>query len=198
MKFKSHYAVGNYIYEYITSEMNFELDKQHFLRGTVLPDLLIAERKYVHDYDRTLTFFKELLSEIETTTYSISEISIKLGMLTHYLCDAFCVAHNHFHHNVIRHTYYEWKMNRLVKSYSFPQQIKSDITNKLVDVDQNTDTLLSLFETTHQQYINDVDNNLRENLLRDLHVSAATASAIIVTLLEKVTVEVDVKEPILA
>jgi len=93
---------------------------------------------------------------------------------------------------------YEWKMNRVIKKHSFSEKIKSEIISKLADMDENSDSLISLFKKSHQQYLDQVDYNLHINVERDLNHSAVIASVILISVLETAAVEVDAQEPALA
>lgn len=80
-----------------------------FVYGNMRPDLNLKCRMTMHnkkeDWNNVLEIIDELVYAKEKVKY---DISIKLGMLSHYICDFFTFPHNEgFGKNIIHHELYE-------------------------------------------------------------------------------------------
>ena len=85
------------------------INTDSFVYGNMLPDLNLKYRMTMHskkeDWDKVLKIIDELAYSKEKIN---EDISIKLGMLSHYLCDFFTFPHNEvFGKNIIHHELYE-------------------------------------------------------------------------------------------
>lgn len=87
----------------------YAINIDSFIYGNMLPDLNLKLRMTMHskkeDWDNVL----EIIHEIAYGKEKLDrEISIKLGMLSHYICDFFTFPHNEgFEKNIIHHELYE-------------------------------------------------------------------------------------------
>ena len=85
------------------------INTDSFVYGNMLPDLNLKYRMTMHskkeDWDKVVKIIDELVCSKEKIN---DDISIKLGMLSHYLCDFFTFPHNEaFGKNIIHHELYE-------------------------------------------------------------------------------------------
>lgn len=94
--------------ELITNGYSINIDS--FVYGNMLPDLNLKCRMTMHskreDWEKVLGIIDEIAYGNKEKLDE--EISIKLGMLSHYLCDFFTFPHNEgFEKNIIHHELYE-------------------------------------------------------------------------------------------
>lgn len=102
---KIGYVLGKELIDNGYSNINTD----SFVYGSMLPDLNLKYRMTMHskkeDWDKVLKIIDELVCSKELIN---EDISIKLGMLSHYLCDFFTFSHNEaFGKNIIHHELYE-------------------------------------------------------------------------------------------
>jgi hypothetical protein len=74
------------------SQSNFELDKQAFLYGNVLPD----EKRHlfnIHYWDESKSDVEHYLAKAKDRQRSDIERSKALGVVCHFMCDYFCKYH---------------------------------------------------------------------------------------------------------
>lgn len=109
MKLRQHWEVGKYILE--TTDLG--VNKTAYLLGNIAPDL-----NCIYPAHRVKTtekrFYKRLL-RIDNTSINMLR-SFTLGVVTHYVCDYFCYAHN-MESIGLRHKEYETNLYKYYKSH---------------------------------------------------------------------------------
>ncbi|OOM73723.1 zinc dependent phospholipase C family protein [Clostridium sp. BL-8] len=80
-----------------------------FIYGNMLPDFSPKYRMTKHEKSDDFDIVLKMIDELAYDKIKVNEnISIKLGMLSHYLCDFFTFPHNEaFRKNIICHELYE-------------------------------------------------------------------------------------------
>lgn len=87
----SHVKIASETLNNIQSKIDWKINKKAFLIGSVLPDINFVFP--THTIAHTLKRFKKKLTRIDKTESNMIK-SITLGVVTHYICDYFCYAHN--------------------------------------------------------------------------------------------------------
>lgn len=87
----------------------YYINMDSFVYGNMLPDLNLKCRMTMHSKREDWNKVLEIINEIAYDKEKLHrDISIKLGMLSHYLCDFFTFPHNEgFGKNIIHHELYE-------------------------------------------------------------------------------------------
>ena len=150
MKFKSHTAIGYFVLEILSQRYDLDVQEQSFLRGTILPDLLPTERKYIHNFDRMMDFLKQSLSQFNEENLTPHEFYTTLGMISHYLCDCFCLAHNLFHNNPIRHIRYELGINKAMKTFTPSSELIQQIHSDSITVGTDDEKICNYISKMHK------------------------------------------------
>lgn len=95
MKLAQHIKVGKTVLESLDSnkhEVNYyEINRFAFLFGCIAPDLNCVYP--AHRLSTTERRFYKKLKQVTTASLNIFR-SFELGVMTHYICDYFCYAHN--------------------------------------------------------------------------------------------------------
>ncbi|HWQ88632.1 MAG TPA: zinc dependent phospholipase C family protein, partial [Desulfitobacteriaceae bacterium] len=105
-----------------------------------------------------------------------NKFSVKIGIVSHFLCDFFCLPHyNRWHYNssmMLPHIKFEKSLNQAAKNIdAIPTLFLQPISNL------DKDTLESFIETVLREY------SLNEDYCNDLHY----ASNICAEIIEKIT-----------
>lgn len=106
MYFSTHLFISKILYRHFLPEV--ELDRHSFSYGNIKPDLPSHTRNH-HTLENCLftvcEYSKELMEEKVTLEY----MSVRLGEISHYVCDFFCYYHlNEQNHNRrLHHFFYE-------------------------------------------------------------------------------------------
>jgi hypothetical protein len=98
MKFKQHIKVGKYILEHLGNDKleesninGIKINRIAYLFGNVAPDLNCVYP--AHRLKTTEKRFYNRLMRIDKSNFTWMK-SFTLGVVTHYVCDYFCYAHN--------------------------------------------------------------------------------------------------------
>lgn len=84
------------------------IDIKSFIRGNMLPDILPKYRFSMHEKKGNYKDVKILIKELMQKKLDNKELSKKLGIITHYLCDFFTFPHNeNYKKSIISHEIYE-------------------------------------------------------------------------------------------
>lgn len=128
MKFKQHLDIGKRLYESIDSETRkkFGLIRGIYLIGNVAPDINCVYP--AHRIKTTEHRFYRHLNQINSIDLAVVK-SFMLGVLTHYICDYFCYAHNNKSLGV-KHKIYEQNLYDLYEAHY--NEMYQD--NKILDI----------------------------------------------------------------
>lgn len=104
-----HGKIGYILGKELVSSGYSYINTDSFVYGNMLPDLNLKYRMTMHSKSEDWSKILKILDEIAYSKEKINEnISIKLGILSHYLCDFFTFPHNkEFSKNIIQHELYE-------------------------------------------------------------------------------------------
>lgn len=93
MKLKHHIIIGKEVIDNIDINIlkEFGMHKLCYLFGTIYPDINCVYP--AHRLSTTNRKFYILLNKLDRTNSSVAK-SFRLGVITHYMCDYFCFAHN--------------------------------------------------------------------------------------------------------
>jgi hypothetical protein len=155
MKLKQHIEIGNYILDNTDDDKfkEFGLARKAYLLGCIAPDLNCVYP--AHRLKTTENRFFKRLKLIANSHNSIIK-SFTLGVITHYICDYFCYAHNieslglpHKKYETNLYNYYEKHCDELCSASSdWLLNIWSDNKEKSIDkcVDKSNDSLIMTTE----------------------------------------------------
>ncbi|WP_017209735.1 zinc dependent phospholipase C family protein [Clostridium beijerinckii] len=152
------------------------IDSNFFIYGNVLPDLKLKYRMTMHskneDWEKVIVIIDEIIyGEIKRN----KDISIKLGILSHYLCDFFTFPHNKaFEGNIIRHELYEqtqrilwWKkLSEVWNECTEESRIELKSMNDIVDY----------IEDMHSIYIRNLGDKRRDIFFSNILVRVVSSS----------------------
>ena len=88
---RTHIKIADSILLSIQNTVQWKINRQAYLFGSIAPDLNVAFP--AHTLTKTFNRFKRRLVRVEKSDSSIIK-SFTLGVITHYICDYFCYAHN--------------------------------------------------------------------------------------------------------
>lgn len=159
-----HGKIGYILGEQLISKDNFNISKNYFVYGNLLPDLSLKYRFSMHtikdSFSDTLNIIKEI---IYNKSLSKAEVSIKLGLITHYLCDFFTFPHNEgFDKSIFHHEFYEQtqRMKFWYKIKSICNRYDEETNVNLKSVSD----LIIYIKDMHSIYLNNKSNKERDIL----------------------------------
>ncbi|WP_024620590.1 zinc dependent phospholipase C family protein [Metaclostridioides mangenotii] len=140
MLMNTHFTIARSILENMDDNKNFFLSDKNFIYGNIKPDAFSKYKLKKHYMEESLDMVVEKIKHLSSLTldymtkyFSISRLSQELGVICHFLCDFFCIAHNErweFKHSMNRHVVYERELSSVAKEIDFsifkPMEIKSN------------------------------------------------------------------------
>lgn len=157
---KSHILVANDTLEVIQSKIDWKINKLAYLFGSVAPDINYIYP--VHTMSKTIKRFEKRIMRVEGTPRNIVK-SFTLGVITHYICDYFCYAHNRRMGDP-KHAIYERLLKKHLKMHIeeinyYPEELKTQWDEIL----KHTADSMESFESI-EDIINDIHNSGREHI----------------------------------
>ncbi|MEI8198982.1 MAG: zinc dependent phospholipase C family protein [Eubacteriales bacterium] len=176
---------------FLPKEQSIRISPFWYELGNMLPDMCWLPVTHPHFEVRSVSYIRKKLDlslnkhrRHELDQFIISPVfSLRLGIVSHYLCDFFCVAHQGSGINgARRHLDYEHAMRDYF--YEHKAEIESLCRFTPVSSDKQgspatSDSLLELFENWHEQYSISQSSFLRD--FNAFQISAVEETAAFLT-----------------
>jgi len=119
-----------YIAKIINNKLGKVFNPNYFYLGNIAPDFIHYHQKKKHEFRHSFSYILDEIDSLETIA-DINLLSFKMGIITHYLADFFCKAHNcdRLLNNLWQHFQYESLLHRLLISTKNEVQVNRDISN---------------------------------------------------------------------
>lgn len=110
---QTHRVISSFLYDKIQENTDIKLSKKRLVLGSTAPDFLPKYKIKRHYMEYSLDFVIDMIYilayDYSNNNIRVSNFSYRLGIITHYLSDFFCVAHNdiYFRENLYAHFIYE-------------------------------------------------------------------------------------------
>jgi len=164
----THLLIGENVYNYVKGNMNIELDKKRFLYGNVKPDLIFRLSSKSHRIKDSLEFvLQEIDHLMKLKDISVSQFSVNLGVISHFMSDFFCSPHYYENQNfngIAKHLHYELNLH-----YEFKKIFKS-ISDSFIEEEISTFhnitilEIISILQTSYTQSILSIKNDIHHAL----------------------------------
>lgn len=169
---QSHAIIAGIIYEDVLKQHQIKLNKPQLIYGSIKPDLYSGIPKLKHFKPQS---FSTICQEIAALSgqftpdnkAAIAKLSQKIGVVTHYIADYFCVPHNDratYQHHFIDHCHYEAKLHQMFKHTVTPQ--KTIRSHQWIDFSQfdlvtgYLDDLHAVYQSRSESFLNDLNSSV--------------------------------------
>lgn len=145
----THKILANNILRQASNEKIFLIDRKKFVWGNLKPDCVSKYKLKKHFYDESIEMILEKIEFLSALTveeiyfsYGRKKFSAELGVICHFLCDFFCLAHNkrwRLKSAFKKHISYEQEINKIAKKFKFESvnQELSDIKKVQEFIEKN-------------------------------------------------------------
>lgn len=191
MDTRLHGKIGKLLFDEIKNN-GYIINRRRFIWGCVLPDVLLKYRISGHTIKENFKDINEIMKTVllNFSENKIDDVSIKLGIMTHYLCDFFTYPHNeNFKRNLIIHELYEQIQH--IKFSKELEKIWSDLNNETNYYIYNMEDVLNYISNLHSIYINN-NSNMERDLLYALICIRVVINSIINLIKVQETKEKDI------
>lgn len=157
-----HGKIGYILGKELLSSGYSNINIDSFVYGNMLPDLNLKYRMTMHSKNEDWSKILKIIDEVAYSKEKTNEnISIKLGILSHYLCDFFTFPHNEaFQKNIIHHELYEQVQRILWWGKLFKVWDESNLEIK-VNL-KSTRDIINYIEDMHNIYIRNLGDKKRD------------------------------------
>ncbi|OPJ55167.1 zinc dependent phospholipase C family protein [Alkalithermobacter paradoxus] len=193
MLMHTHKIIAYHVYDNIKNKLDIDLNRNCLIYGSMKPDIsprLALKKHYKNEsfnfvLDEIMSLIDDGLSE---NLISINRFSTRLGVISHFLSDFFCLPHfdrDYYHDKLIKHLKYENDLHYKFKDFKGIDKIKIPYLE-----DVNSKCIRAFIEELYDTY-----KNKPIGFENDIHGSINISSAVgmvivensIMTLTEKVT-----------
>lgn len=154
---KTHRYIANHVYEQLPAQDQSLLSRYALLKGSVFPDLDLHFRLTHHSYSKTILYVRSHLSDILRNKQNRYELSHKLGIILHFMCDYATSYHSNpkYVNRFLTHYAYEKNVHKLIDHWQNPMEDMPIIHDLATLEDQ-----LEHYLETHQHFnrANPLDN----------------------------------------
>lgn len=179
MKLKSHIKIAKMIADLLEQHMNVKIDRDSMELGAVYPDMQLIRRMRIHNSKKVCQNYEVQSRNFINRTNRLS-FSFSIGMLSHYICDSFCYAHNKpmkGYRDFKEHVSYEWGLYHAIEAYEPGDHLSEtirmnahrcmdfDVENFIQQAQKEYLQKNQLEESSHRQFINDIEYSIVTSVL---------------------------------
>ncbi|MHC1747765.1 MAG: zinc dependent phospholipase C family protein [Cellulosilyticaceae bacterium] len=117
MRVRTHMLVVDKAYDMIQSYLPIEFNPIIIRFGAMAPDVMPNRRFKSHNPNRAAREWTKFLAFVEKRKYTTWLLSYAAGVMSHYISDTFCYAHNFYNIELTKHLEYEVQMQRTLEEY---------------------------------------------------------------------------------
>ncbi|GFR36361.1 zinc dependent phospholipase C family protein [Thermobrachium celere] len=174
----THKLIGKSILLNIKQKYNIPINEESFLNGCLKSDYSLPFFFIPHYKEKSFNFIIQMIKDITnynlSNTKSIKNFYTKLGIITHFLCDYFCYAHNNKKlDNMFLHLKYEKALHSL-----YEELVIDKINTTSIQKVYSLENLINFINNMHYEYMI-VPPSMEKDILYALEVSNYTVNFII-------------------
>ncbi len=183
MHITTHLLMANVLYKEITSQMGTELNYSHFVYGNIKPDVNPGTIDWPHFSHQSLEDLLDYCEHITLTPMSIRSYSKALGVISHFICDYYCLYHTKPYRtkknivSIVKHTAYEHFLELNVIKKCITGAIKATDKDYCETVEDIINKRLALY------------NGEEHSIDKDIHYAVNTAICVLRRVVELSQVE---------
>lgn len=170
---QTHVIIAKEIHQDVEKNLNIKLDKTQLIFGSVKPDIYSGLPKLKHFKPQSFDAICREIQKVSSVSLSdnrahLAYISQKIGIITHYVADYFCVPHNDrktYQDHFWDHLKYEGALHKSFKNTISDRDHKVNLVQgidftKLNQVKRYLDALHQRYESQGENMENDIDSSL--------------------------------------
>lgn len=138
MLINTHMIIASNILNKANGKKVYLINRKRFIWGNIKPDCASKYKFKKHYYDESIDMILEKVKFLSSMSindlyyeYGKAKFSEELGVMCHFLCDFFCVAHNkrwEFKKAIKKHVLYEKRLAKEAKSFTPETYIDNNLS----------------------------------------------------------------------
>lgn len=154
----AHIIVANEVLDTIQGSIDWKISKRAYLFGSIAPDINCVYP--AHTINATYNRFRKRLNRMDKSS-SIMIKSFTLGVITHYICDYFCYAHNIYKLDTKHHVYEKIMKQHLAKHDGILTDTNSELYKQWNEMKQHI--VESMYTSEDGESVSDKIGNISIN-----------------------------------
>lgn len=174
MHITTHLLMADTLYKAITSQMTIELDYISYVYGNIKPDVHPGTIDWPHFSKDSLDDLLAYCEQVITTPMSLKAFSLALGVISHFICDYYCLYHTETYRKkgIIKHTIYEHFLELTF--------IKRRLTRRLSVVYEKDDNEIEDTIRTHLEHYQNEKHSIDKDIKYAINIAASVVTKLIV------------------
>lgn len=158
MHITTHLLMANLFYQEITSQMEIELDYFNYIYGNIKPDVHPGTINWPHFSHASLKQLVDYCEMITIEPMSVKAFSKALGIVSHFICDYYCVYHTQPYRQkgIVKHTVYEHLLELTVIKKSMTGEIRATDLECCETIEDTINERLALYNSEKHSIEKDI------------------------------------------
>ncbi|MEJ8554045.1 zinc dependent phospholipase C family protein [Tepidibacter sp. Z1-5] len=181
MLVQSHNVIANHIHYNIKNHLDIDLNLKLLSYGAMKPDVAprLAMKKHYKNqsFDFVLNEILKLIDNgLRENPISINRFSTKLGVISHFLSDFFCLPHHnreYYHDKLFEHLKYEKDLHKHFVNFEGLNKVKSPYIERI-----DKDNIKSFIEELHHSYTEN-EMGFKNDVASSINISSAVGIIIV-------------------
>ncbi len=191
---QSHKIIAYHLHHHIKQNLNINLNRNFLIYGAMKPDIAPSLAIKKHYKEQSFDFvldeiLKLTLDGLKENAISINKFSTRLGVISHFLSDFFCLPHHdrqYYHDKLMEHLKYEKDLHGYFSEFNGIDKVNIPYVENM-----NKENIKDVIENLHDIYKNN-SMGFKNDIIGSINISSAIGITIVenslITSLEKVTV----------
>lgn len=181
MRLSSHIYVAEYAGDILEALVGVSFNRKLMAIGATMPDIQPLRRMQIHSPQIVLPHFQREYDRIVLKEKKIDRISFILGILSHYIADAFCYSHNAYVIDMKKHIQYEHYLDDEKYNIKFSKDIAKVVPESLMHLNKGIDSINEYIKKENKRYLQYVKDQRWEDIIQIDLENAVTHTAVLLT-----------------
>lgn len=181
MRLSSHIYVAECAGDILEALVGVSFERKLMAIGATMPDIQPLRRMQIHSPQIVLPHFQREYDRIVLKEKKIERISFILGILSHYISDAFCYSHNVYTIDMKKHIQYEYYLDGEKFNIKYAKDMEKNVSECLGNMNKGMYTIEQYMKEENRKYLQTINNKKWEDIIRVDLESAIFHSAVLLT-----------------
>lgn len=181
MRLSSHIYVAEYAGDILEALVGVSFNRKLLAIGATMSDLQPLRRMQIHSPKIVLPHFQREYERIVLKEKKIERISLILGILSHYISDAFCYSHNAYVIDMKKHVQYEHYLDDEKFNIKFSKNIGQIVPEYLAKMNKGISSVDEYMRKENKKYLQLAENLSWKDIIQIDLENAIIHTAVLLT-----------------
>lgn len=181
MRLSSHIYVAEYAGDILEALVGVSFNRKLLAIGATMSDLQPLRRMQIHSPKIVLPHFQREYEQIVLKEKKIERISLILGILSHYISDAFCYSHNAYVIDMKKHVQYEHYLDDEKFNIKFSKNIGQIVPEYLAKMNKGISSVDEYMRKENKKYLQLAENLSWKDIIQIDLENAIIHTAVLLT-----------------